>query len=74
WDPEKQAACERLGMDPDEWCGLRYCIVKHDIVEHYGDPLFPMQLRMFGEAVYQRGSGGVDGAQMLAMMAMQESG
>lgn len=74
WNDGKRAACEHLGMDPDEWCDLRHCIEKGDIVEHYGDELFPMQLRMFGEAVYQRGPGGVDGKAMLNQMVVQESG
>ena len=30
------------------------------------------QLRMFGEAMYQRGPGGVDGTEMLRQMAIQE--
>ena len=57
-------------MDPDEECNLRYCIEKYGIVKHYGDPLFPIQLRMFGEAVYQRSPGGVDEMEMLRQMAM----
>ncbi len=41
---------------------MRYRIEKHDVVEHYGDTLFPMQLRMFAEAVYGCGLGGAAGA------------
>jgi len=73
WNSEKQAACEQLGMDSDEWCSLRCCVEKQDVVKHYGDPLFPMQLRMFGEKVYQRGPGGQDGAAMLRTMVRQEA-
>jgi len=72
WNPEKKIACEKLGMDPDEWCNLRYCVEKHDVVEHYGDSLFPMQLRMFGEAVYQCGPGGQEGAAVLKQMVTYE--
>ena len=47
---------------------------KGDVIEHYGDPRIPMQLRMFAEAVYGRGPGGSNGAGMRAMMVAMEGG
>lgn len=47
---------------------------KGDVIEHYGDGRFPMQLRMFAEAVYGRGPGGSDGTMMRRTMAAMESG
>ncbi|PNY24179.1 Fatty-acid amide hydrolase [Tolypocladium capitatum] len=46
WTPEKRAACERLGMDASQWHDLRCAVKKSDIIDHYGDTRFPMQLRM----------------------------
>ncbi|KAK8862825.1 MYND domain protein [Apiospora arundinis] len=74
WGPTKQQACERLGMDPSQWQDLRCAVEKSDIIEHYGDPRFPMQLRMLAEAVYRRGPGGMDGTEMRKMMAGMEQG
>lgn len=45
---------------------------KSDIQDHYGDPKFPMQLRMFAESIYGSAPGGVRGDTMLAMMASME--
>lgn len=74
WNAEKRAACERLGMDASQWSDLRCAVEKSDIIEQYGDPQFPMQLRMLAEAVYKRGPGGSDGRQMRKMMASMERG
>ena len=72
WSAEKQKACERLGMDSSQWHDLRCAVEKSDIIKHYGDPQFPMQLRMLAEAVYRRGPGGQSGKQMRKMMAAME--
>lgn len=74
WDGEKKAACERLGMDASQWSDLRCAVEKSDIIEHYGDFQFPMQLRMLAEAVYGRGPGGSSGSGMRKMMASMEQG
>lgn len=74
WNDEKKEACERLGMVKSQWSDLRYAIEKHDVIEHYGDRLFPMQLRMLAEAVYKRGPGGCDGTAMRKMMVSMEAG
>lgn len=76
WTAEKRAECERLGMDHGQhnWCDLGCAIEKHDVIEHYGDSKFPMQLRMFAEAAYGNGPGGSDGSAMRRMMMAMESG
>ncbi|KAK1637185.1 putative MYND domain protein [Colletotrichum phormii] len=78
WSSEKQAACERLGGaegdDDDDYYDLGSAVEKADIIERYGDPRFPMQLRMFAEAVNLRGPGGQDGTPMRKMMASMEGG
>lgn len=72
WNPEKRAACQRLGMDASQWCDLRCAVEKSDIVDHYGDPRFPMQLRMFAEAVIGRGPGGMAGTAMRQFLMATE--
>lgn len=47
---------------------------KGDIIARYGNPQFPMQLRMLAETVYGRGVGGMSGAGMMGMMASMEGG
>ncbi|KAI1363621.1 putative MYND domain protein [Xylaria arbuscula] len=74
WTAEKQAACEKLGMDRKEWQDLHCAVEKSDVIEHYGDPRFPMQLRMLAEAIMGRSFGGNDGTHMRKMMAMMENG
>jgi splicing suppressor protein 51 len=76
WSPEKQEECEQLGMNHNKsnWHDLSCAIEKSDVIEYYGDSQFPMQLRMFAEAVYQRGPGGNDGKAMMGMMAKLEEG
>ena len=74
WGSINQQMCESLGMDASQWHDLRCAVEKSDIIEHYGDPRFPMQLRMFAEAVYLRGPGGVNGTPMRKMMVAMEQG
>ncbi|KAJ4297333.1 hypothetical protein N0V88_004251 [Collariella sp. IMI 366227] len=72
WNAEKQRACEAFGMDASNFQDLRCTVGKSDIIEHYGDPRFPMQLRMLAEAFYGRGPGGQDGSPMRGMMVAME--
>jgi splicing suppressor protein 51 len=74
WNNEKKTACEQLGMDASQWSDLRCAVEKHNIIERYGDPQFPMQLRMLAEAVYRRGPDGSDLTAVRAMMVARESG
>ncbi|KAI0862481.1 putative MYND domain protein [Xylaria cubensis] len=74
WNAEKHDACEKLGMDSSQWQDLCCAVEKSDVIEHYGDPRFPMQLRMLGEMVIGRGFGMHDGTQMRKVMAKMENG
>ncbi|KAM6508112.1 hypothetical protein FALCPG4_018000 [Fusarium falciforme] len=74
WNAEKRRNCEMFGMDEDVWQNLKCAIEKSDIIEHYGDPQFPMQLRMFAEAALQRGPGGQSGTPMRKLMVAREQG
>lgn len=54
WRPSKLNECIAFGTrnrDPN-WGGLNGAMEKSDVVEYYGNPLMPMQLRKFGEQVY----------------------
>lgn len=73
WSAEKAAACMAAGMRSG-WSDISAAIEKSDVIEHYGNPMMPMQLRMFGEQVYDRGPGGQSGASMLQIQMMQENG
>jgi splicing suppressor protein 51 len=74
WDDAAAAACEALGMDAAEgnWYSLGRRVTKTSVIEHYGDRLMPMQLRMLGEGVYGRSPGGQDGTAMRKQMAQME--
>ncbi|KAI3331448.1 putative MYND domain protein [Xylariaceae sp. AK1471] len=74
WNPEKKDACERLGMESPQSHSLHHAVEKSDIIEHYGDPRFPMQLRMLAETVIGRGFAGNDGTSARKMMATMEGG
>lgn len=77
WNAEKRKECEAFGMDTAQWQDLRCAIEKHDVIDHYGDQWFPMQLRMFAQEVTGRGVGGADAgaaARMRQMMMAMESG
>ncbi|CAG7555004.1 unnamed protein product [Fusarium equiseti] len=73
WTPEKQKECEEFGMTSSE-PSLKTGVEKADIIEHYGDPQFPMQLRMLGEAVWGNAPGGADGKAMRQVLMMMEGG
>lgn len=72
WDATKKTECESLGMTPAQWYDLKSAVEKGDIINNYGDPQFPMQLRMFAEAAYGRTPGGTNGTAMRQMMAMEQ--
>ncbi|KAI0403554.1 hypothetical protein F4802DRAFT_598948 [Xylaria palmicola] len=73
WTPAKQKECEALGASAD-WSDLRCAVEKSDVIEHYGDPRFPMQLRMLAEKILGRGFAGNDGTGMMNLMASMENG
>ncbi|KAF9975362.1 hypothetical protein BGZ73_001004 [Actinomortierella ambigua] len=76
WTPEHRVACVAYGArnDKDHWSGLCWAVEKHDIVDHYGDSLMPMQLRMFCEQIYGFVPGGSKSDGMLAMQVDIENG
>ncbi|KAG5992205.1 hypothetical protein E4U43_003824 [Claviceps pusilla] len=73
FNAEKVTECVDFAMT-DSWPSLACAVEKSDIVEHYGDGRFPMQLRMFAEAVYGNAPGGMSGKPMRQMMMSMESG
>jgi splicing suppressor protein 51 len=73
WTPEKQKECEEFGMTSSDH-NLKFATDKADIIEHYGDIQFPMQLRMVGESIYGSAPGGSDGSAMRKMLAAMEGG
>lgn len=52
WSEEKRVECERLARDVTQWACLAAAIEKSDVMEHYGDNLMPMKLRMLAEEIY----------------------
>ncbi|ETS00346.1 putative MYND domain protein, partial [Trichoderma reesei RUT C-30] len=72
WNDEKKRACEQLGMDKSQWSDLHYAVDKSDIRDHYKDSLFPMKLRMFGDAIYGFNPSGTDGTVMRMIMMAKE--
>jgi splicing suppressor protein 51 len=76
WNDEKRKECEQFGANNSEvnFSDLACCIEKHDIIEHYNDPLMPMQLRMFAEQVLERPLMGQGSATMLQMQMKREAG
>jgi hypothetical protein len=73
WNDTKKSECEVYG-ESGNWSDLRKKATKQSIMDHYGDQKMPMQLRMLGEVVYNRGPGGQDGMMMRTTMIMMESG
>lgn len=74
WTPAKAEECVRYGTDSANWSYLGHAVEKHDIIEHYGNHLMPMQLRMFGEQVFGTGPGGQNGTAMMKFQMMAEGG
>ena len=51
WSREKRKACEKRAVDRAQWSDVNSAVEKADIVEHYGDSMMPMKLRMLPEKV-----------------------
>ncbi|KAK8018115.1 hypothetical protein PG991_007305 [Apiospora marii] len=75
WDETKKEACVQLGKSGGGWSRLGRVVTKAGIIEHYGDPRFPMQLRLFGEQIfgYTPGAQGSNGAQIIRQMMSMET-
>ena len=54
WNGEKRQACERMAVNGTQWACMNHAVEKSDIIEHYGDPMMPMRLRMLAELVYEK--------------------
>lgn len=74
WTKEKSTACVAFGLRHQSWSSLSGAPEKGDFIEHYGDRLMPMQLRMLREVIDKRGPGGQDGTSMRKMMMAKEAG
>lgn len=73
WSDDKAAECIAFGMS-GSWASLSAAPEKSDIVEHYGNPEMPMQMRMLSEQITGRGPRGQDGTAMRKLMMEGESG
>jgi splicing suppressor protein 51 len=54
WNKKKRQECERLAEN-HEWANIHSAVEKSDIIEHYGDGMMPMKLRVLGEKIYGKG-------------------
>ena len=52
WNKETRAACEKRAISRRDNISIYAAVEKSDIIEHYGNPLMPMLLRMYGEKIY----------------------
>jgi mitochondrial splicing suppressor protein 51 len=55
WSVGKRRECERMAVDADGWNDINCAVEKSDIIEHYGDNMMPMTLRVLGEKIYGKG-------------------
>jgi splicing suppressor protein 51 len=73
WSPSSPTECVAFGSNIERfgflsWSNLAVTICAEDVVEHYGDPSMPNQLRLFGEQVYGSNPVGTfDGNALLAI-------
>ncbi|KAL7816266.1 hypothetical protein V8C26DRAFT_435163 [Trichoderma gracile] len=72
WNDGKKRACEQLGMDRSQWSHLQCPVDEGDIHDHYEDCLFPMKLRMLGDAICGLHPCGRDGTAMRKYMMEKE--
>ena len=73
WSTEKAKQCLRVGQQRG-WSDLCCAIEKGDVVEHYGNPLMPMQLRMLAEQILESSPFMQSSEAMLQMQMDVESG
>lgn len=75
WNEAKRKECVKFGMRKNQWASLRQAVTKSGIIEYYGSPTMPMQLRMFAEEVLGSSISNIGGAKaMRQFQMMQESG
>ena len=54
WSAEKRRECERLAVDGTQWADIGCAVEKQDVIEHYGDGIMPMKLRLLAEKIYAK--------------------
>jgi splicing suppressor protein 51 len=54
WSQAKKRECEKVALS-HEWADITCCVEKSDVIEHYGNPMMPMKLRILGEKIYGEG-------------------
>ncbi|KAG0314407.1 hypothetical protein BGZ99_008155 [Dissophora globulifera] len=76
WSADRAAECLAFGVagQPGDWGSLSSMKGKQDIIDHYGDSVMPMQLRLLGEQIYGTGIGGQSGAPIIEMQMQAEGG
>ena len=52
WSDAKRTECEKMAVDAAEWSDVNAAVEKQDVIEHYGDRLMPMKLRLLAEKIY----------------------
>ncbi|KAF2016377.1 hypothetical protein BU24DRAFT_450908 [Aaosphaeria arxii CBS 175.79] len=76
WNAAKLDECESFGLSAEgdaDFSNLRRGPVgRRDIVEHYGDAWMPIQLRMLGQTVYQKGPGCYDSTNLRRLLVQSE--
>ncbi|KAL7913316.1 hypothetical protein GGI35DRAFT_477107 [Trichoderma velutinum] len=74
WSKENEAACVHFLVYPLGWPQLPFDDKMRGIMDHYGDRLFPLQLRMLAEAVYGNHPSGLDARSMRELLMREERG
>ena len=52
WSDAKRTECETMAVDAAEWSDVNAAVEKQYVIEHYGDRLMPMKLRLLAEKIY----------------------
>lgn len=73
WTAKKSEECVIFG-ESGVWSDLRKTVMKHEVVQHYGNEKMPMQLRMLAEVVYGTSTMGRNGSDARKLMVQMESG
>ncbi|KAF1809741.1 hypothetical protein P152DRAFT_461129 [Eremomyces bilateralis CBS 781.70] len=58
----------------EEWARFNAGVEKSDIIERYGNPQMPMQLRLLGEQIIGSGPGGMGGEHVIQLQMQIEAG
>ena len=56
WNADKEIECmSRALKGTDGWANINHAVEKSDIIDHYGEIIMPMTLRMAAERIYGGG-------------------